>query len=82
MAGISLAEIIDHNSFNLCSETETLYVDFLLIFQFVVKIIKTIKKQIRHGFHFKHPSWRMHALINIFISSNDPWETFLSDIKI
>jgi hypothetical protein len=56
MAGISLAEIIDHTSFNLCSESETVYVDFLLIFQFAGKVIKTIKKQIGHGFRLKQPS--------------------------
>jgi hypothetical protein len=56
MAGIALAEIMDHTSFNLCPERETVYIDFLLIFQFEVRVIKTIKKQIRHGFPLKQPS--------------------------
>jgi len=46
MVGITLAEIIDHTSFNLCPETETLYADFLLIFQFGVKDIKTVKNKL------------------------------------
>jgi hypothetical protein len=44
MVGITLAEIIDHTSFNLCPVTETLHADFLLISLFGVKYIKTTKK--------------------------------------
>jgi len=77
MVGITLAEIIDHTSFNLCPVTEALHADFSLISQFGVKDIKTIKKQIRYGFRLKHPSCRIHTHTNIFMSRSGPWDNFL-----
>lgn len=82
MVGITLAEIIDHTSFNLCPETETLYADFLLIFQFGVKDIKTVKNKLDMVSNW---STRLEECIHllIFLCGGAIHEKLsLSDIKI